>query len=111
MTGRGRARWAWLLLVPARLLSAQAPTGTVEGQVRDQAGAPIADAQVYVIGTAFAAVTDPRGHYFINNIPAGPATVRAIFVGHRPVEVRDLRVLAGQTVTLDFALESTPLRL
>jgi hypothetical protein len=111
VNGRRRTHWAWLLLVPARLLSAQAPTGTIQGQVRDQAGVPLAAAQVFIIGTAFAAVADPRGHYFINNIPAGPAAVRAIFVGYRPVEVRDLRVLAGQTVTLDFSLESTPLRL
>lgn len=108
MSATGHVRWAWFLLVPAHLLSAQAPTGTLEGQVRDQAGGPIAEAQVFIIGSAFGAVTDPRGHYFINNIPAGPATVRAVFVGYRPVEVRDLRVLAGQTVTLDFALESTP---
>ena len=31
--------------------------------------------------------------------------------GFSPVEVRDLRVLAGQTVTLDFTLESTPVQL
>jgi hypothetical protein len=51
--------------------------------------------QVIIVGTGFGAVTDPRGHYFINNIPAGPATIRAHFVGYRPLEVRDLRVPAG----------------
>ncbi len=100
-----------LLSTPDSFLGAQAPTGTVQGQVRDQVGAPIADAQVFIIGTAFNATTDPRGHYFINNIPAGPATVRAVFVGHRPVEIRDLRVRAGQTVTQDFALEVAPVQL
>jgi hypothetical protein len=66
---------------------------------------------VTIVGTAFSAVTDPRGHYFINHVPAGPTTLHAIFVGYRPVEVRDLRVLAGQTATLDFSLEPAPVRL
>jgi hypothetical protein len=79
--------------------------------VQDQDGAPLAEAQVYIVGTAFGARTDPRGHYFINNIPAGPATLRAAFVGYRPIELHGLRVLAGQTVTQDFTLESSPLRL
>jgi hypothetical protein len=102
---------AWLLLAPRLALWAQAPTGTLQGSVRDLTGASIAEAQVMVVGTAFAALTDPRGHYFINNIPAGLVTVRAVFVGYRPLEVRNLRVLAGQTATLDFALESSPVQL
>jgi hypothetical protein len=89
----------------------QSPTGTIQGRVQNQSGSPIAEAQVYILGTAFSAVTDPRGHYFINNIPAGPAAVRAIFVGYRPLEVRSLRVLAGQTVTQDFTLEYSPVRI
>ncbi len=117
--GRGWwRRFAWhaisgscLASVPGLILSAQAPTGKLEGRVQGDAGTPIADAQIFIIGTAFNATTDPRGHYFINNIPAGPATVRAVFVGHRPVEVRDLRVRAGQTVTQDFVLQAAPVQL
>ena len=44
-------------------------------RVQDEAGAPIAQAQLHLVGTAFAAVTDPRGRYFINNIPAGTWSV------------------------------------
>ena len=108
---RGAFPLGCLLVTQAASLRAQAPTGTIQGRVQDVGGGGIAQAQVMVVGTAFAAVTDPRGHYFINNVPAGPAAVRAVFVGYRPVEVRSLRVLAGQTVTLDFALESTPVQL
>jgi hypothetical protein len=95
----------------ASITLGQSPTGTIQGRVQSDAGAPIAEAQVYIVGTAFGAVTDPRGHYFINNIPAGPVTARAAFVGYRPLEIVGLRVLAGQTVTQDFTLESTPLQL
>ena len=58
------------LSVGAGQLLAQGSTGKIEGRVRDQAGAAIANAQVIVVGTAFNAVTNPQGYYFINNVPA-----------------------------------------
>ena len=74
------ARWLALaavaLFVSATTLHAQA-TGKLEGRVRDQAGAPIAGAQVRVEGTAFGAVADARGYYFINNVPAGSMDLTA----------------------------------
>lgn len=99
------------LVLLAQPLRAQGPTGKLEGRVSDVAGAPLAGAQVYLIGTAFGAVTDPRGHYFINNIPAGAVAIRAAYIGYRPVEIRDLRLLADQTTTQDFTLAAAPLRL
>jgi outer membrane receptor for ferrienterochelin and colicin len=102
------ARWfalaAVALFVSATTLHAQA-TGKLEGRVRDQAGAPIAGAQVRVEGTAFGAVADARGYYFINNVPAGSIDLIGQFVGYKPVRVTGLRILAGQTITQDFALE------
>ncbi|HEX6105271.1 MAG TPA: carboxypeptidase regulatory-like domain-containing protein [Gemmatimonadales bacterium] len=95
----------------SRSLPAQGATGKLEGRVQDEAGAPIAQAQLHMVGTAFAAVTDPRGRYFINNVPAGPWSVRAAYIGHAPVEVRGLRILAGQTITQDFTLSAAPLQL
>ena len=95
----------------AGLLHAQESTGKLQGRVQDGAGTPIAQAQVVLPGTAFAGVSDPRGYYFINNIPAGTWSVRAIFLGHRPVEVQGLRILDGQTITQDFSLTATPLQL
>ncbi|HEY7502606.1 MAG TPA: carboxypeptidase-like regulatory domain-containing protein, partial [Gemmatimonadales bacterium] len=62
------------LALGAGTVLAQA-TGKVEGRVRDQAGAPIANAQVFVVGTAFNALTNPQGYYFINNIPAGTVSI------------------------------------
>ena len=61
---------AVVLLLGAGTLLAQT-TGKIEGRVRDQAGAPIANAQVLIGGTAFNALTNPQGYYFINNVPAG----------------------------------------
>jgi len=96
---------AGALLAGSGVPQAQA-TGKLEGRIRNQAGAPIASAQVRIEGTAFWAVAESRGYYFINNIPAGSIGVIARFVGFRPVGTTGLRILAGQTVTQDFALES-----
>jgi hypothetical protein len=95
------------LVFSASALYAQA-TGKIEGRVRDQAGAPIANAQVTIVGTAFGALTNNQGYYFFNNVPVGSATVRAAFVGYKSAEAQGVRVLAGQTVTQDIQLEQTP---
>ena len=88
-------------------LLAQGSTGKIEGRVRDQAGAPIANAQVFIVGTAFNALTNPQGYYFMNNVPAGTIAVRAAFIGYKSTQVEGVRVLAGQTITVDIQLEQT----
>src|SRR5690349_2363269 len=95
----------------ASSLLAQASTGKVEGRVRDQAGAPIANAQVFVVGTAFNALTNPQGYYFINNIPAGTVAVRSNFIGYKSTQVEGVKVLAGQTLTVDIQMEQSAVQL
>ena len=106
------SRWvacaAVALSVGAATLAAQA-TGKIEGRVRDQAGAPVASAQIRINGTAFGAVANSQGYYFINNVPAGSYEIVATFVGYKPVGVSGLKVPSGQTVTQDFTLEQTPI--
>ena len=52
-------------------VAAQQTTGKVEGTVTDQAGVALANAQIFVAGTSFGAVTNDKGYYFINNVPVG----------------------------------------
>ena len=104
---RGLALAAVALGLGAGTLLAQGSTGKIEGRVRDQAGAPIANAQVFVVGTAFNALTNPQGYYFINNVPAGTISVRAAFIGYKSTQVDGVKVLAGQTGTVDIQLEQT----
>src|SRR5438445_788608 len=82
---------AFALLVAASSLAAQQATGKLEGSVTDQQGAPIANAQVTIVGTAFGALTDAKGYYFMNNVPVGTYTVRARFIGYTPAEVPGVR--------------------
>ena len=95
----------------AGALLAQGSTGKVEGRVRDQAGAPIGNAQVFIVGTAFNALTNPQGYYFFNNVPAGTYAIRAAFIGYKSTEVDGVRVLAGQTITVDVQLEQTAVQI
>ncbi|MEO7987600.1 MAG: TonB-dependent receptor [Gemmatimonadales bacterium] len=102
---------AVVLSVGAGALHAQGSTGKIEGRVRDQAGAPIVNAQVFVVGTAFNALTNPQGYYFINNVPASTVAVRAAFIGYKSTQVEGVKVLAGQTITVDVQLEQTAVEL
>ena len=79
------------------------PTGRVEGQVKDGAGRPLANAQVLAVGTAFNALTDSQGGYAIPALPAGRITLRAALIGYQPVE-QSVTVRAGSTVRQDFSL-------
>jgi hypothetical protein len=88
-------------------LAAQQTTGKIEGTVSDQAGAPVANAQVFVVGTSFGAVTNDKGYYFVNNVPVGTYSLRAQFIGFAPSEVRNVRVLGGQTITEDIKMQSS----
>jgi outer membrane receptor for ferrienterochelin and colicin len=88
-------------------LAAQQTTGKIEGTVSDQAGAPVANAQVFVVGTSFGAVTSDKGYYFVNNVPVGTYTLRAQFIGFAPAELRNVRVLGGQTITGDIKMQSS----
>ncbi len=94
---------AVLLFASAGALAAQ--TGKLEGKVRDQAGAPIQSAQVFIVGTAFSALTNAQGYYFINNIPASTVAVRGAFIGYKKTEIEGVKILAGQTITQDIQLE------
>ncbi len=95
---------AALFLFAATDLSAQQTAGKIEGTVSDPTGQPVAGAQVFILGTSFAAVTNESGYYFINNVPSGTYNLRAQFIGYQPAEVQGARVFAGQTLTVNFGL-------
>jgi hypothetical protein len=94
------------LLVVASSLAAQQTTGKIQGTVTDDKGAPVASAQVTIVGTSFGALTDNKGYYFINNVPVGSYTVRAKFIGFTAAEVPNVRVQGG--FTLDVNIKLTP---
>ena len=81
-------------------------TGKVIGTVTDQdTGQPLIGAQVVVEGTNLGNVTNQDGYYFINNVPVGIERVTAQYLGYQTTTEEE-RILAGQTMTVDFALSS-----
>jgi len=86
-------------------------SGIVSGRVIDaQSGSPIAAASVSVQGTELGAVTGTDGTYRITRVPNGSHTIAARRIGYgagsRLVTTSD-----GQTVTVDFALQTSAVNL
>ena len=74
--------------------------------MRDQSGTPLANVQVFVVGTALNALTDPKGMYTIPEVPEGSIQLRAAFVGYRFVQA-SISVRAARTTVHDFVLEAS----
>ena len=76
--------------------------GKIEGEVRNKdTGAPMGGVQVVIEGTRLGNVTNEDGYYFILNVPVGLRTVKFSFTGFKSVNVVDVRVTAGNTITVD----------
>src|SRR4051812_37994513 len=85
-------------------------TGRITGHVRDQSGAPLANVQIFVVGTALNALTNPKGAYTIPEVPEGSIQLRAAFVGYRSVQA-SVSVQASRTTVHDFVLEAIALQM
>jgi Ca-activated chloride channel homolog len=81
-------------------------TGRVTGHVRDQNGAAIANAQVFIVGTALSVLADTAGVYHLPAVPEGTQQIRAAFIGYKSAQAT-ITVSTGKTITHDFALEPT----
>ena len=71
------------LLAAALPAAARAQQVTISGQVTAVGGQPLADARVFLVGTALGAATNQEGHYTLRNVPAGVGTLRVIRVGYQ----------------------------
>src|SRR5438552_963946 len=92
-------------------LSAQTPTGVVEGRVLESgSNRPLVGASVLIAGTTLGASTSDGGVYRINGVPARQVQLRVRLIGYAPGS-RTIVVTAGQTTTADFSLPVSPLQL
>ena len=103
---------ALLALAGPGAVTAQTPTGAIEGTITDATtGQPLHQASVTVEGTALSALTDlTTGRYSLTNVPAGVHTVKVVIIGYVTQE-REVTVTAGQTTVADFALEIATINL
>jgi hypothetical protein len=87
---------------------AQAPMGTLRGQVTDPSGAVIPNAKVVLSapgGATRAATTDAAGAYEIANLPPGRYTVTASARGFATLVKQDLEVQSAQVGQFNISLE------
>ncbi len=90
------------LLIPGLLLAAG---GKIAGRVVEAGtGEPLPAANVYIPELHRGTATDADGFYYLLDIPPGTYTLRAEYLGHRPVEKHHVRVELNRTTFVDFAL-------
>ena len=92
---------AALLLTGARLLGAQ---GTITGRVTNEAGQPLGNTRVIVVGGSSGATTSEDGRYTIRNLPAASLDLQAFHVGQQSLK-RTVVVPATGSVTARLRAE------
>ena len=81
--------------------------GKIEGVVRNKdTGGPLDGVQIVIQGTRLGNVTNEDGYYFILNVPVGLRTVNFSFTGFKPVNVVDVRIPAGNTITVNAEMSA-----
>jgi TonB-linked SusC/RagA family outer membrane protein len=107
------SRYGWLVvaaaLAPVSVEAQQggAVTGTVVMAGTQQ---PLTNVQVFVVGTQRGSLTDQRGRFLIQNVPAGTQTVAATLIGYSQSS-QQVNVTAGGSATVNFELRQTAVEL
>lgn len=78
-------------------------TGTITGQVTDEAGRPVVGAQVLILDTSAADVSGASGRFTIVGVVPGAHSVEASLVGYKPVT--NPNVVVTQDLTTNVVLQ------
>jgi len=96
---------AWAQLVASSVRVAALASGTIRGQVQDEAGLPVAGVLVSALGSATAVdVTDRTGRYELRSLPPGPYLVRARLSGFIAPRGQVVQVLPSGNAVSPIAL-------
>jgi hypothetical protein len=98
--------FAVLIAIP--LYAQQQSSGAINGTVKDSSGAVLPGATITAIvqATGVPAVTqsDSAGQYTLPNLPVGFVNLKVSSEGFKSTEFQNLRMVAGQTLTIDATL-------
>jgi len=81
---------------------------TIKGRVVDlDTNAPLPGANIYVNSTTpkVGDVTDENGYYKIKNLPVGWYTIKASYIGFKPVTVDNVVLLSGKEKVVNIRME------
>lgn len=93
------------------LLTVQVPQATLAGTVTGvETGDPLIGAIVALPDLERAVLTDARGRYLLNEVPAGPQHIRISFIGHSQRAVHALVPSSGR-LEINLSLRAEPLHL
>ena len=96
---------AWAQLVASSVRVAALASGTIRGQVQDEAGLPVAGVLVSALGSATAVdVTDRTGRFELRSLPPGPYLVRARLSGFIAPRGQVVQVLPSGNALSPIAL-------
>ena len=97
-----------LVTVPGVAL---AQRGSISIHVIDKASsAPVAQAQVSIVGTSLGGLTNADGRLSLANIPAGSQDVRVVRIGYGE-QKRTVTVIAGQSVSVEISIATVAVTL
>jgi outer membrane receptor protein involved in Fe transport len=87
-------------------------SGKLLGVATDkQTGEALPGVNVILEGTTTGSATDIDGYYVILNVPVGVYTIRASYIGYKDYVIENVRVSAGISTEINFALDPTTLEL
>ncbi len=87
-------------------------TGKLVGVVMDKSSEqPLAGVNIEILKTSLGAASDKDGYYLINNIPPGTYTVRATYLGYRPLEVNEVVITVDKTTEINIKMQESVLEL
>lgn len=104
-----------LALLPSWAAGQGVTTGSIRGQVTDEARLPLAGAAVIATNTETGfsrqSVAGDDGLYAVPLLPPGVYNVRVQLIGYRPRDLTGVRVALGSGVTVNATLELADVRL
>lgn len=87
---------------------AQQNSGSIRGTVQDPSGNMIAGATLVAhhetTGADTSTVTNSTGGYVFPTLPVGVYTITVTFTGFKTAERRDVRIVSGEALRIDFEL-------
>jgi len=95
-----------ILVISPSMFGQSRTKGRIEGIVLDkQTRAPLPAVNIIIKGTYMGAATDMNGQYFIKNISPGQYDLEVSIIGYKIQLKTGVKVVAGQTQTINFELE------